>query len=135
MTTLARINGEALAVPGLRFWGRSDLQNNGWANRVSLLASDSRGAIELWESNTQSIGSFGGIEVHSRTPQYDGQGSMGSCAALHGDECYADGSSLAYVERAQPLIAAGDSAGVLALLADWHRSHFGAAAIRAEAGQ
>lgn len=128
MNSLARINGESLAVPGLRFWGGRDIHRTGWTDRVSLIASDSRGAVELWQAGYGYSGAqVGGIEVHSRTPQYDGQEPLGgSCAALHGDDCYADGSTLAYTDQALPLIQAGDSAGVLRLLARWHEAHFAA---------
>lgn len=133
MSTLARINGEALAVPGLRFWGGVDIQNSGWHDRVSLVASDKAGAVELWEAGRNTTyGPIGGIEVHSRKPVYDGQEPMEECSILHGGECYCDGSSLAYFEQAKPLIEAGDSASLLALLARWHQSHFAAGSLTRE---
>lgn len=134
MSTLAQINGESLAVPGLRFWGARDVQQSGWADRFSLIASDHRGAIELWEVRDERLagfstlrGAYGGIEVHSPTPKYDGHEPMAECVVLGGRDCYCDGSSLAYAEKARPLIEAGDSAALLRLLADWHASHFGGA--------
>lgn len=128
MTGLARINGEALAVPGLRFWRARNIQG-GWPLRVSLICEDGRGAIEVWaDTSPDWPKNLGGVEVHSRTPQYDGQESLSGCSVLRGADCYADGSSLAYGVQFAPLIEAGDSAAVLRLAADWHASHFGPAA-------
>ena len=39
MTTLEKINGEALAVPGLRFWGHAK------HGRIAIIAQDQRGAV------------------------------------------------------------------------------------------
>ena len=130
MSTLATINGEALAVPGLRFWGRAR------RGRIAIICSDDRGAVELWTqrewmtSADPVMRGLGGVELHSPRPLCDFflDPSFTDCEILPGGVCYADGSSLAYSETFLPLIDAGDSAGVLRELAGWHETHFGGAA-------
>lgn len=131
MTTLATVNGEALAVPGLTFWGKR--VNWGGDRRIALICSDDRGAVELWTcegymNSTNPIHrSLGGVEIHSRRPLYDfaPEPSFTDCEIVPDGRCWADGSSLAYGRDFLPLIDAGDHAGVLRTLAEWHVSHFG----------
>lgn len=129
--TLAAVNGEHYAVPGLTFWGR----RVPWAGgdiRVALICSDHRGAIELWTSeswmNSKNViyRGLGGVEVHSTSPQPGDSvdDAIDGCEII-GGPCFTDGSSLAYSEQFLPLIEAGDSEGVLRLLAYWHRREFG----------
>lgn len=132
-TTLDKINGESLSVPGLRFWGH---RSPHFPGRFAIVASNERGAVELWAEQTgqrvQAItgdSSYGGIEIHSPRPLCDGQDPVSneceiSLGAGLGGTCWTDGSSLVYVEGVLPLLRAGDSQGVLRLLADWHASHF-----------
>jgi len=129
--TLATLNGEALAVPGLEFWGKRIRWGN--QHRIALICSDNRGAIELWtceewmHAPDPMLRDLGGIEIHSRAQMYDGQDPIPDCTILGGDgRCYTDGSSLAY-SRLRPLIEAGASAAVLEELAGWHRARFGSA--------
>lgn len=125
MSTLAQIGLTAHAVPGLRVWSAPDVLQSGLHDRFSVVASDERGAVELWQLGG---GPLGGIEVHSPTPLYGDEDSpIPGCHVLGGRDCYCDGSSLAFTEQAHPLIAAGDSAAVLRLLADWHAREFGGA--------
>jgi hypothetical protein len=128
-TTLDRINGEALSVPGLRF--RSHRQP-GNPKRFAIVGYNERGAIELWSEpnngRVQAITgepSMGGIETHSPRQLYDfsPEPTREDCLIL-GGPCWADGSSLAYRDRVLPLLAVGDSAAILQLIADWHASHF-----------
>lgn len=126
MATLATLNGEALAVPGLRFWGRRAY------DRIAIICSNSQGAVELWteehwmNSPDPMLRSLGGVEIHSPVQRHDfAPEPMKDCAILGGNDCWTDGSSLAYGETFLPLIDAGDSAGVLRELAEWHRAHFG----------
>lgn len=134
MTTLATINGEALAVPGLEF---RPVRNG---NRVGIVAQDARGAVEVWhelfdlDSMTMSpearallADGIGGVEVHSRRPMFGlDDPNIPDCDIL-GGPCWTDGSSLAWRETFAPMVHRGDAAGVLRELADWHRAHFGGA--------
>lgn len=117
MTTLERINGEALAVPGLRFWG------NRAGTIFAIIAQDAHGAAEVW---WDSRSDNGGVELHhtanpTSTMPYD---EVCHCEILDGP-CWADRSLRAWPQQFAPLVAANDSHGVLHLLADWHRAHFG----------
>jgi len=121
MSTLEKVNGEALSVPGLRFWGQ---RKHG---RVALIASDERGAVELW-TREGGLSDHGGIELHSPRPLYgENTPDFTDCDILPGQLCWTDGSSLAWPRTFVPLIRANDSAGVLRKIAEWHASHFGGA--------
>lgn len=128
--TLATVNGEHYAVPGLTFWG----QRTDWGGdvRIALVCFDGRGAVEVWtveawmHSSRALYRGLGGVEIHSPAPHYDGDEPIEGCTVLD-VPCYTDGSSLAYGEQFLPLIEAGDSEAVLRLLAEWHASHFGPA--------
>lgn len=115
---LARINGEALHVPDLRFWAYRD------GRRFAICCGDQRGTIEL--HTVDGWDGVGGVEVHSRRPLFDGdEPGCVPCHLVPGDgPCYSDGSSLAYSEQFLPLIRAEDSAGLLRLLAQWHAAQF-----------
>lgn len=58
--------------------------------------------VEGWRMNSLSTSPylpeyFGGVEMHSATPIYEGHEPMGSyCRFVPGGVCYHDGSSLAY---------------------------------------
>lgn len=112
---LRDINGEALAVPGLRFWAKRR------ADVFAVIAQDDRGAAELW--NDESRRDRGGVELHSPTDWGRWSEHHSDCTVLGGD-CWPDGSLSAW-SRFAPLIKVGDSCGVLALLAEWHAAHFG----------
>ena len=128
MATLATINGEALAVPGLTFWGK----RTAWGNddrRIALICSDQRGAVELWTcenwmTSNPMYRKLGGVEIHARSPQHDFMTNIPDCEIVGGG-CWTDGSSLAYSETFLPMIDRGDHAGVLRELANWHAAHFG----------
>jgi hypothetical protein len=119
MSTLARINGEALSVPGLRFWGRQF----DW--KFSVCCGDGRGTVELWHSDHTP--DLGGVEIHSPVSLYgDPEPHHTDCVLVPGDgRCWHDGTSLGYEREFLPLIRSGDSEGVLRELAAWHESHFG----------
>lgn len=120
MTTLSRINGEALAVPGLRFWGQ---RRHG---RIAIIAQDERGAAELWTRDSGSLTDHGGIELHSPRALYGAEvPDYTDCEILPDGRCWADGSSLAWPKTFMPLIQVNDSAGVLRELASWHAASFG----------
>lgn len=121
MSTLDRINGEALSVPGLRFWGgRRDWPTGAFR----IVAVNDRGAIELWAHGSGR--ELGGIEGHSPRPEYPGDEPIDDCAVLPG-RCYATlGDSLTIGARpVLDMIERGDSAGVLAYLAELHEQEFG----------
>lgn len=71
-------------------------------DRESYLYITERGAIEGWRSKSatpQHGEYFGGIEVHSPEPIYDGQKPMPDhCQWVKGGVCYTTGSSLAFDE-------------------------------------
>lgn len=119
MSTLATINGEALAVPGLRFWG------NRLDHVFAIIAQDDRGAAELWFDERHGDG---GIELHFPSEPQDrlACGPVETCTIL-GGPCWSDRSLLAYERDFAGLVAAGDSAGVLLELLRWHDESFGAA--------
>lgn len=119
MSTLARINGEALSVPGLRFWGQRV------EGRFAVIAQNEHGAVELWRSEVPGY-DLGGVEIHSPVPLDPDDQSL-DCTIL-GGPCWPDGSMLAYGRDFLPLIQSGDSAGVLRRLAVWHANQFGEAA-------
>jgi hypothetical protein len=117
VTTLERINGEALAVPGLRIWGN-------WSGPVfAIIAQDGRGAAEVW---WDSVSDDGGVELHHATQPADTvpYDEVTHCTILDG-RCWADRSLVAWPAQFVPLVRAGDSAGVLRRLAGWHDAHFG----------
>jgi hypothetical protein len=118
MSTLAKINGEALAVPGLRIWGRSAY------GRFAIIAQDEHGAAELWCDETRP--DIGGVELHS--PRDWGRFSLTAedCEIL-GGRCWSDGSLSAWNRTFVPLVEARDSEGVLRKLVGWHRAYFGGA--------
>lgn len=121
MTTLAQINGEALAVPGLRFWGNRD----GYV--FAIIAQDELGAAELWWDSRHD---HGGIELHSPRDWGRfgaGQGPMNPGCTILGGDCWSDGSLTAWYRVFLPLVEAADSAGVLRELARWHATHLGGA--------
>jgi hypothetical protein len=102
---------------------------DGTLERESYVYSTPAGAIELWrtpeagDGHYYETGYYGGVEMHSPVPLYDGQGPMdGHCQWVRGGQCYTDGSSLAFDEFAHDF----DSPVYLKpALADWHRSRFG----------
>ncbi len=123
--TLAHINGESLAVPGLAFRGR---MVNG---KIAIVCSDSRGAAELWHFAPDPkidaiLGGrlLGGVEKHSPVQVHDFMPDPIECDIL-GGPCWADGTSLGFDETFAPLIAGGNSQAVLRELANWHASWFG----------
>lgn len=119
MSTLAQINGEALAVPGLRFWGQRK------RGRIAIIAQDERGAVELW-TREGGLTDHGGIELHSPRPMYgERTPDFTDCDILPGGECWTDGSSLAWPGTFMPLVRANDSEQVLREIAHWHATHFG----------
>lgn len=130
MSGLDRINGEVLSVPGLRFWGRRFP-----GHKFSVCCGDERGTVEVWHFDhadlptdlAASAAGLGGVELHSPVSLYgQGEPDFTDCPLVPGDgRCWVDGSSLAYSDTFAPLVAAGDSQGVLAELAAWHESHFG----------
>jgi hypothetical protein len=128
MSTLARINGEALSVPGLRFWGRR--MQWGKHSRVGIYCGDERGAVEVWTIDTPVATDVGGVEIHSPVnfdpPRWsaDGTPDIEHCEII-GGPCWTDGSSLAFLRDFLPMIQAANSKGVLRELAAWHESHFG----------
>lgn len=123
VTTLARINGEALAVPGLRFWARRDSSYtaDGWT-LYSLIASDERGASELWCFLERPA--MGGIEYHQPVPHAEGDVPHSANCEIRSGACYREGSSWDWRHRFLPLVKTGDSRGVLRLLADCHSRAF-----------
>lgn len=123
--TLATINGEAFAVPGLTFTG-TRRQRGDWT-RLSLICRDARGAVEVWTYD--QMPSMGGVEFHSPTPLYgDVEPDHTDCDIVPGvGRCWYDGSSLTYAQRLLPLIEAGDSTAVLRQMAAWHEQQFGGA--------
>lgn len=117
--TLVQVNGEELAVPGLRFWG---MARDG---RISIVASNEYGAAELWTREEWLNTDMGGIEIHSPSVLFDfAPDPIPHCDILNGP-CWTDGSSLAYSETFLPWIRAGSSPAVLSELAEWHASRFG----------
>lgn len=125
--TLARINGEAYAAPGLTFRRRSV------DGKLAIVCSDSRGAAEVWhlvpDPKVDAILGgrlLGGVEKHSPVQIHDFMSEPIECDIL-GGPCWADGTSLGFDETFAPLIAAGDSQAVLRELAEWHASWFGGA--------
>ena len=119
MNTLVDINTDAITVDGLQF--EFGTRPHGAPN---LIAKNEHGAIELWQMQ-----GIGGVEIHSPKPLGNGDDNDGndSCYVLD-TPCWHDGSSLEYVEKFAPLLNAGDSAAILRLLADWHRTELGGAA-------
>lgn len=63
------------------------------------------------------------LGYHARTPQYEGQSSMGPCGFLEGDECYYDGTSLGADEPFRILCNDGDEA-LWAFLEAEYRARF-----------
>jgi hypothetical protein len=128
MTTLRSLNFETAKLPGLTVRALAD------GDRFSLIVENESGAIELWsEPNHPAVRHItgddtrGGVEVHSPKPLYDGDDPASSvCHVLLGN-CWADGSSLAYVQTFLPLIEAGKAVAILHNLADIHNSQFLAA--------
>lgn len=116
MTYLYEIDHEAIDLPGLDVWTRSD------ESRHAIVVQDERGAIELHAVPGFSVG---GIEVHSPRQMYElgPDPTTTNCPVLNGP-CWSDGSSLTYHEKFLPLIRSGDSAEVMRMLADWHRAEF-----------
>lgn len=123
MSTLARINGEALSVTGLTFRGYADRD----MDRVSVICEDQArelGAIEVWCFASQD--DLGGVEVHSRTALYDWSKdpAFTDCPVLDG-ACWTDGSMLAYRDEFLPLIRARESREVLTRIASRWNAQFG----------
>lgn len=124
MSTLRDINGEALSVPGLRFWAEDKPMN-----RFRIVAQNDKGAVELWQGHVPDEvtlpGPFGGVEIHSPVAlhSWEPDPDFYDCPIL-GGKCWTDGSSLTFSEGFHPLIQAGDSEGVLSMLAGWHVSKF-----------
>lgn len=132
MTSLDKINGECLSVPGLRFWGARFRPG-----RFSIIAQNELGAVELWQQKLPEKAalimqedSYGGVEIHSPTPKFlwpgedDDKPTITDCHVLNGD-CWSDGSSLIYDELFLPLIKTGRSREILQGIAHEHRSQFG----------
>ena len=63
------------------------------------------------------------LGCHSRTPRYDGQGSMGPCELLDGTPCYYDGSGLNAEEPFRILCSFGHEA-LWAYLEEMYRHTF-----------
>ena len=96
-------------------------------DRESYLYITEVGTVEAWRTKAgdadpfwNPTGYYGGIEVHSKTPMYDGQKPLGRhCELTHGD-CYTDGSSLAF-EQVERFF--DTPAYVFSVLADWAESN------------
>ncbi len=101
---------------------------DGKLERESYVYSTPAGAIELWRTqeagvpNWHQTGHYGGVEVHSSVPLYDGQTHVpGHCEWVRGGKCYTDGSSLAFDEFERDF---GSPEYLKPALANWHRSRF-----------
>jgi hypothetical protein len=101
---------------------------DGKLERESYVYSTPAGAIELWRTpeagdlHWHQTGHYGGVEVHSPVPLYDGQTSIpGYCEWVRGGKCYSDGSSLAFDEFERDF---GSPDYLKPALANWHRSRF-----------
>ncbi|MDP9184106.1 MAG: hypothetical protein M3O29_00365 [Actinomycetota bacterium] len=101
---------------------------DGKLERESYVYSTPAGAIELWRTpeagvaNWHQTGHYGGVEVHSPVPLYDGQTLVpGQCEWVRGGKCYTDGSSLAFDEFERDF---GSPDYLKPALANWHRSRF-----------
>jgi hypothetical protein len=127
-TTLQSLNFETAKLPGLTVRALAN------GDRFSLIVENESGAIELWSRPGQRPArhitgddTIGGVETHSPKPLYDDDDPAYNTCHVLGGNCWADGSSLAYVDTFLPLIRAGDTVAILHGLADWHESHFPAA--------
>lgn len=125
MTTLGTIDPRAIDLPpGMDTWTRYDSDTA----TDAIIMQSSRGAVELWQAATVGRASdgVGGVEIHSPVQLHDDEPEpdMSRCSILDGP-CWSEGSSIVFSERFLPLIQAGDPAGVLRTLAEWHAKHFG----------
>lgn len=125
MTALQTIDPRAIDLPGLDTWTRYISDND----TEVLIAQSPRGAIELWQS--QHMPHVGGVETHSpvQLHQDEPEPDMSHCRIIDGP-CWSEGTSAAFTQVFLPLIQAGDSAGVLRMLAEWHATHLGSEATR-----
>lgn len=89
-------------------------------DRESYLYITERGAIEGWRTKSPMPRHgeyYGGIEVHSPTPSYEGQEPMPDhCQWVKGGVCYTDGSSLAFDQIKDDFDA---PRFIFSVLADW----------------
>lgn len=101
---------------------------DGKLERESYVYSTPKGAIELWRTpeagdlHWHETGHYGGVEVHSPVPLYEGQTSIpGHCQWVRGGTCYSDGSSLAFDEFERDFDA---PEYLQSALGNWHSSRF-----------
>lgn len=94
-------------------------------NRESIVVSGEHGAVELWRTPSPDADSFGpmdqhygGLELHSRKPAYDGQKQHEGCPNTESGTCYPSGSSMAY-DHMRFAFAIRDNAASRALNADY----------------
>lgn len=123
MTTLGTIDPRAIDLPpGMDTWTRYDSDTA----TDAIIMQSSRGAVELWQAATAvaAAAGIGGVEIHSpvQLHQDEPEPDMSHCRIIDGP-CWSDGTSAAFTQVFLPLIQAGDSAGVLRMLAEWHATH------------
>ena len=91
------------------------------SGRESYTLTYASGTIEGWR--TRSVFNpdlyYGGIEVHSKTPMYEGQVDPFMNCELTGGDCYPDGSSLAYERDIKDLFDVTAPDEMYAELARW----------------
>ena len=96
-----------------------------------------KGAIHIWcdRHHPEHIARFGdvyygGIELHQRSPMYQGQKPVHNCWLIGGD-CYTDGSGLQFDEKIAPYLPRDEDRMdpenplIQSELFHWYQSKFG----------
>jgi hypothetical protein len=114
---LARLDGERIVIPGLRVYGRREL------DVFAIIAQDERGAVELWFDEARGDG---GIELHAARPwgSHDRWLVRADVCCIVEGGCWVDRSLIAYDRQFARPVNEGDSEAVAELLARWHEDSF-----------
>lgn len=110
-------------------------RDNGRGRHIWSVAGEA-GGVHIWAEDTpkspfnQGERFFGGVEVHSKAPMYDGQPVGHNHCWLTDGPCYHDGTSLYFAEKIEPMLQSVDGGSVPEHLTeylnfellDWYRA-------------